>query len=71
MNRVEIKFSDAIVDAAYRIVAQSCITNEADRQMFSIICTICDNHGISVRKYMDMIGEINKLMEENNNAHNQ
>lgn len=68
---MEVKFSEAIYDAAYRILAHSCITDEKDQRTFQILCQVCDKYGISVRTYMAMIGEINKLMEEGNNARNQ
>lgn len=54
----QAEFTDAFVDAAFRIVMKhSCDTPE-DRAMFGLVCEICDKYEIPVHKYIEAVREL-------------
>ena len=58
------KFSDALLDDAYKIIAYSQCESDEERKLLEVVSNICKRYGIPFRKYMDAAAEINRLMEE-------
>ena len=62
-------FSEEFLDFAYAAVVFSQSKSEAETKQLQVISAVCERNGISFRKYMQALSEINtelaKLQQEN------
>lgn len=63
-----LNFSEEFLDFAYKALGSSVCQTDDEIDSFSILCRVCDKYGISIRKFMAALNELNKLMEDNNHA---
>jgi hypothetical protein len=60
----EIKFSEQLLDTSYIILFMSGIKTEYDQAVFDCINEVCKANGVSFRKYMTMLSEIDSRLKE-------
>lgn len=59
----EMKFSEKLLDTSFMILFMSGIKTEYDKAVFDCICEVCNAEGISVRKYLTMMNEIDRKIK--------
>lgn len=60
----ELNFSDSFLDLAYMALFSNACKNKKETEAFNIIREVCEEHGVSMRIYMEMIAEINSKLAE-------
>lgn len=74
-NKVQAGLSDSFLEMAYRVVVFAGAKTEEEKQLLEIIVKCCNNNGISFRKYMMTVSEVNqellKLQQEAENGEQQ
>lgn len=53
-----VKFTDAFVDFAYRIVMKHSCETDKDRALFDLICEICDKYEFPVSDFIKAVQEL-------------
>lgn len=61
---MDIKFTDAFLDTAYLALLTAESKTEHDKAVLDCIIEVCNAEGISVRKYMRILTELNRKIEE-------
>lgn len=62
MKNIEI--SEKLLDTSYMILYMSGIKTEYDQAVFDCVNEVCKANGVSFRKYMTMLSEINRRLKE-------
>ena len=62
----DYNFSESFLELAYRTVMLDNCKTEAEKRHFEVLCKVCDNFGISVKKYIEMLSAISELLKEFN-----
>lgn len=69
----QANFTDDLFDLAFKALAFNNAKTEVEKQSLQLICDICERHGVSVRKYMAILCEVDielkKLKQEDDNAY--
>lgn len=59
-------FTDVMLDTAFIILAQAGCKTEYDETLLNCVCEVCKREGISVRKFMSIVSEVDTKIKELN-----
>ena len=60
----EIKLSDELLDASYKMLTFSMCETESEKEAFKATCEICKKYDLSFRKFMMATDELTRKFKE-------
>lgn len=57
-------FSDQLLDLAFYMLAYEKCKSETEKKQLSLMQEVCKKHGVSLRKHLEVITELNNRMSE-------
>ncbi len=67
---MQLDFTEAFYEAAYRLVGYNMCETEHDKKLFAVVCEVASKYGLTVQKLLELLNELNKRTEEVKDANN-